>query len=172
MFWSDNYERLLAIKATIDPENIFWCRPCIGSDRWAERGDGRLCMVRELKNEMGSNAIIQSSVYISALLHVLPRIYCQFQSLITPVQVILCSPDLSIFSLNITCLLLADHKFLTPCGAVRTPDDCFGSSYSLRRSNSYITRDRSGCIKTANAKDSLGSIAKQPGDPNSTYYHL
>lgn len=44
-FWGDNYERLLRIKRSVDPHDVFWCSPCVGNDRWAEREDGQLCKI-------------------------------------------------------------------------------------------------------------------------------
>lgn len=44
-FFGDVYERLVEIKATYDPENIFYCRTCVGSDGWHEQDSGRLCRV-------------------------------------------------------------------------------------------------------------------------------
>jgi len=39
-YWGDNYPRLLEIKRKYDPEGIFWCHNCVGSDvdRSAARG--------------------------------------------------------------------------------------------------------------------------------------
>jgi hypothetical protein len=53
-FWGENYERLLEVKRKWDPEGVFWCRACVGSDEWewalrVQGGDGvgqevgRLC---------------------------------------------------------------------------------------------------------------------------------
>ncbi|KAI0965734.1 hypothetical protein F4678DRAFT_467282 [Xylaria arbuscula] len=33
-FWGENYERLLKIKRKVDPEDVLWCHPCVGNDRW------------------------------------------------------------------------------------------------------------------------------------------
>ncbi|KAI9715287.1 MAG: hypothetical protein M1812_006098 [Candelaria pacifica] len=41
-FWGDNYERLLDIKRKYDPEGVFWCAPCVGSQDW-KLDDGKLC---------------------------------------------------------------------------------------------------------------------------------
>ncbi len=43
-FWGANYERLLKIKREVDPDDVFWCTPCVGSERWQEK-DGGLCRV-------------------------------------------------------------------------------------------------------------------------------
>lgn len=42
-FWGDNYERLLAIKRQVDPENFFWCAACVGRESWSEDDHGDLC---------------------------------------------------------------------------------------------------------------------------------
>jgi hypothetical protein len=33
-FWGSNYERLLEIKRKVDPEDVLWCQPCVGSENW------------------------------------------------------------------------------------------------------------------------------------------
>jgi hypothetical protein len=38
-FGGANYPRLLAIKRAIDPEDVFWCRICVGNERWQEVED-------------------------------------------------------------------------------------------------------------------------------------
>ncbi|KAI3321641.1 FAD-binding domain-containing protein [Xylariaceae sp. AK1471] len=43
-FWGENYERLLQIKREVDPEDVLWCHPCVGNDRWVQQGY-RLCRV-------------------------------------------------------------------------------------------------------------------------------
>lgn len=42
-FWGSNYARLLRIKRSIDPTDVFWCAPCVGNERWEVRQDGKLC---------------------------------------------------------------------------------------------------------------------------------
>ena len=46
-FWGENYDRLLEIKRAIDPDDVLWCHPCVGSEGWKEV-DGRLCRAGEL----------------------------------------------------------------------------------------------------------------------------
>lgn len=41
-FWGSNYERLFAIKKKVDPEGVFYCRACVGSELF-EEVDGVLC---------------------------------------------------------------------------------------------------------------------------------
>ncbi|KAH8879740.1 FAD-binding domain-containing protein [Thozetella sp. PMI_491] len=41
-FWGTHYDRLLKIKREVDPDDVFWCTPCVGSERWQET-DGKLC---------------------------------------------------------------------------------------------------------------------------------
>ncbi|KAF2431185.1 FAD-binding domain-containing protein [Tothia fuscella] len=41
-FWGSNYERLFAIKKSVDPEGVFYCRACVGSELWSDN-DGQLC---------------------------------------------------------------------------------------------------------------------------------
>jgi hypothetical protein len=43
-FWGRNYPRLLSIKRSVDPNDVFWCLSCAGSERWKARG-ARLCRV-------------------------------------------------------------------------------------------------------------------------------
>ncbi|KAI1105750.1 FAD-binding domain-containing protein [Jackrogersella minutella] len=42
-FYGENYGKLLAIKKKYDPDDIFYAKTAVGSDRWEERVDGRLC---------------------------------------------------------------------------------------------------------------------------------
>ncbi|KAL2198592.1 hypothetical protein P885DRAFT_76198 [Corynascus similis CBS 632.67] len=44
-FWGSNYKRLLSIKRRLDPDDVFWCTPCVGNERW-EQVDDRLCRVK------------------------------------------------------------------------------------------------------------------------------
>lgn len=43
-FWGAHYPRLLKIKRSVDPNDVLWCTPCVGNERWSEVGD-RLCRV-------------------------------------------------------------------------------------------------------------------------------
>ncbi|KAJ5619478.1 hypothetical protein N7510_003462 [Penicillium lagena] len=43
-FWGSNYERLQEIKKAVDPDDVFWCHICVGSESWEEVGDS-LCRV-------------------------------------------------------------------------------------------------------------------------------
>ncbi|KAL4899953.1 hypothetical protein BDW74DRAFT_188831 [Aspergillus multicolor] len=45
LFYGENYNRLLKTKQKYDPKQIFYGRTAVGSERWAEHGDGRLCPV-------------------------------------------------------------------------------------------------------------------------------
>jgi hypothetical protein len=38
-FWGSNYERLLEIKRKVDPADVLWCQPCVGSENWELVGD-------------------------------------------------------------------------------------------------------------------------------------
>ena len=37
-FWGGNYERLLAVKATVDPDGLFYVRHGVGSEAWSDDG--------------------------------------------------------------------------------------------------------------------------------------
>jgi len=37
-FWGENYERLSAIKRKYDPDGLFFCHHCVGSERWSTDG--------------------------------------------------------------------------------------------------------------------------------------
>ncbi|RYP50372.1 hypothetical protein DL769_010961 [Monosporascus sp. CRB-8-3] len=43
LFYGDHYGRLLEIKQKYDPHDIFYAKTAVGSDRWEEDIDGRLC---------------------------------------------------------------------------------------------------------------------------------
>ncbi|KAF9771223.1 hypothetical protein IL306_011141 [Fusarium sp. DS 682] len=45
-FWGKNYEKLLSIKEAVDPDDVLWCIPCVGSENWQQKLDGRLCRVK------------------------------------------------------------------------------------------------------------------------------
>ncbi|KAK3310815.1 uncharacterized protein B0T15DRAFT_50990 [Chaetomium strumarium] len=44
-FWGSHYERLLRIKRAVDPDDVLWCNPCVGNERWKEEAGDRLCRV-------------------------------------------------------------------------------------------------------------------------------
>jgi FAD/FMN-containing dehydrogenase len=45
-FWGNHYERLLRIKKEYDPEEVFWCKVCVGGEGWrVDEGTGELCKV-------------------------------------------------------------------------------------------------------------------------------
>ena len=37
-FWGENYQRLSQIKSKYDPEGLFFCHHCVGSERWSNDG--------------------------------------------------------------------------------------------------------------------------------------
>ncbi|PMB63643.1 putative FAD-linked oxidoreductase [Beauveria bassiana] len=46
-FWGDNYDKLVEIKRKYDPEDLLWCHPCVGNERWERQRDGLVCKVTE-----------------------------------------------------------------------------------------------------------------------------
>lgn len=42
-FYGVNWQRLSQIKAKYDPDGIFYCQTCVGSEQWVEDEDGALC---------------------------------------------------------------------------------------------------------------------------------
>ncbi|KAK4206717.1 FAD-binding domain-containing protein [Rhypophila decipiens] len=49
-FWGrggKNYARLLRIKRAVDPDDVLWCHPCVGNERWEEIDGGVLCRVED-----------------------------------------------------------------------------------------------------------------------------
>lgn len=48
-FYGRNLERLQAIKRTYDPEKVFYCPTCVGSELWTpapSEAGGKLCLGR------------------------------------------------------------------------------------------------------------------------------
>lgn len=41
-FWGANYDWLKSVKHKYDPEDVFWCRQCVGSEGWAEDTGSKL----------------------------------------------------------------------------------------------------------------------------------
>ncbi|KAF1808507.1 FAD-binding domain-containing protein [Eremomyces bilateralis CBS 781.70] len=44
-FWGTNYKRLLGFKQKVDPDGVFHCRRCVGSELWIDDSKGQLCPV-------------------------------------------------------------------------------------------------------------------------------
>ena len=42
-FYGGNYQKLLAIKNKYDPNDLFYALTGVGSERWTQAADGRLC---------------------------------------------------------------------------------------------------------------------------------
>lgn len=42
-FWDPKYPRVLSIKKKYGPENLLWCRHCVGSESMVQQKDGSLC---------------------------------------------------------------------------------------------------------------------------------
>ncbi|KAJ5899376.1 FAD-linked oxidoreductase sor8 [Penicillium taxi] len=43
VFYGENYNTLEAVKFRYDPNHIFWARTAVGSEKWIQKYDGRLC---------------------------------------------------------------------------------------------------------------------------------
>ena len=50
-FFGEHYGELKAIKKKYDPENVLWCRRCVGSEALVEQADGGLCRHRDADSE-------------------------------------------------------------------------------------------------------------------------
>jgi hypothetical protein len=50
-FYGGLYDRLDEVKRKYDPKDIFYAKTAVGSHRWAEREDGRLCRVEKKAGE-------------------------------------------------------------------------------------------------------------------------
>jgi hypothetical protein len=46
VFYGENYDRLLSIKRKYDPDGFFYAWTGVGSERWREGPDLRLCRAR------------------------------------------------------------------------------------------------------------------------------
>lgn len=44
-FYGSNYPSHLAAKNKYDPQDVFYCPTCVGSEAFSERPDGPLCRV-------------------------------------------------------------------------------------------------------------------------------
>ncbi|GME49303.1 6-hydroxy-D-nicotine oxidase [Neofusicoccum parvum] len=44
-FYGENYGKLSEIKEKYDPDSVFYCLTCVGSEKWEETADGSLCKV-------------------------------------------------------------------------------------------------------------------------------
>lgn len=45
VFYGENYQTLVDTKTEYDPDGVFWGRTAVGSEKWAETEDKRLCRV-------------------------------------------------------------------------------------------------------------------------------
>ena len=52
-FWGEGYERLLRMKEAVDQKGVLWCRGCVSSEGWEERGDGKRCRLGEGRDMRG-----------------------------------------------------------------------------------------------------------------------
>lgn len=43
LFYGGHYRALGSVKFKYDPDHIFWARTAVGSQRWTQYHDGRLC---------------------------------------------------------------------------------------------------------------------------------
>ena len=43
-FYGTHYRRLAAIKSKYDPDGVFYCQTCVGSDMWEQTRTGKLCL--------------------------------------------------------------------------------------------------------------------------------
>lgn len=41
--YGPNYPRLYEIKQKYDPNGLFWCQRCVGSEEWVQMDDSSLC---------------------------------------------------------------------------------------------------------------------------------
>ena len=44
-FYGEHLERLERVKRKYNPEDVFYCPTCVGSEKWKEDGSGKLCRV-------------------------------------------------------------------------------------------------------------------------------
>ena len=44
-FYGANWDRLSEVKEKRDQDMVFYCPTCVGSEKWSEDGDGRLCRI-------------------------------------------------------------------------------------------------------------------------------
>ncbi|KAK7962383.1 FAD binding domain-containing protein [Apiospora aurea] len=56
-FWGENYDRLVQIKRAVDPEDVLWCHPCVGNERWREIGS-RICRVGHAPEEIFQHNVL------------------------------------------------------------------------------------------------------------------
>lgn len=49
-FWGRNYQRLYHIKQQVDPNGLFYCHHCVGSELWSKNGQCRLTHLEQSNN--------------------------------------------------------------------------------------------------------------------------
>ncbi|KAL4931426.1 FAD-dependent oxidoreductase [Aspergillus undulatus] len=52
VFYGENYAQLRSIKGKYDPDEMFYALTGVGSERWVQREDGRLCQAESTQSEL------------------------------------------------------------------------------------------------------------------------
>ncbi|KXX78001.1 6-hydroxy-D-nicotine oxidase [Madurella mycetomatis] len=57
VFYGNHYPRLERIKQRYDPDGVFYAKTAVGSERWEERENGRLCKVKAPERNVGDKVV-------------------------------------------------------------------------------------------------------------------